>query len=639
MLSLRIGRWLGILALWSALAACSRGTPSTPSPQPSPSSTAQAAAPTAAETWPIFTPDAWPTVQGPEDPDLWRRWFEATDSAWSGEVEWWIGEAPADMPIPLPDGRILGVHVTRHPEYQNTEAYLLLPATEIAAWQARWSAAGWRTEGLPPWAPMPEEQGGFVPGPPEMPPITFLCHGDDTQQWAEVMLVQPPHDAENLLVVVRYSQTDDPAGSPCADERAFMAPGPAGTPVDPFQLLPRLTPPEDVFMEGGSGGGSLFTVYQVTRFESDRPLDDLFAHFAAQIREQGWEERLQRSAADAAWGMWTKAQDDGDLRLILALHKGADGKVTARLVLVLKPFEQLRADKWFAPAATPVQIRWHGRTEDVDLLRDLLAARAVFRMEHQAHFYLGQAAGPWEGWTWPEAQVLGTEDNIQLKDGAPVMALLYLFSPQDKAQVLAALDQVAAQHQWQRNDFVEKNGGYWDPLQIWDIEDTPPAVRVYCHPESQEMRQFMVRPFQDGWLIEGTHEEGPLAGDCAAQQGAAGPEPPPQPAPPRLPLPPGRTYERMIGFDLNEPSTFFFMRARSQEVQAWLEQAAAALETNGWQDVRLTWDDAGHLVAETSVEGTPYTLELWVLPLEDDWWTLEVRVQGPFPFLLGGGWP
>ncbi|NPA26167.1 MAG: hypothetical protein GXO36_01005 [Chloroflexi bacterium] len=640
--------WFGILVpvLLSALAACARTAPSAPSPTsslPSPTAPPQEASTSAirAETWPIFTPETWPTVQGPEDPTLWRRWFEALDTLhiYQSETEWWVGELPDALPVPIPEqAQILGAHRTREPEYESAEVYFYVTEEQLPAWQARWAELGWEPEAPFNFGPETGPPGGFAPTPPEdISTQIVLCHKANAgKDWAAIRLVREPQ-GDRVLAILEYQQTDRLEASPCAKETEIFGLGPGGYPLDPFQLLPRLTPPEDVLMQTGSGGGGVYNVYQNTRFEGEYPLDDLFAHFAAQIREQGWEEQLQRHAPDAAWGLWTKPRDEQEtLHLILVLRKSPDGYGRALLFLSRKPFDQLR-EHFVWPKTETRQVRWHGRTQDVKLLRELLVAQQISAMQYATQVYLGQAAGEWEGWTWPEAQVVGTEENIFLKEGVPPMSRLLLFSPQAQEQTLAALDRVAEQQHWYPKEELDPQGKWLATVWANEGGKEPLTSRLYCHDEDEGFRSFLLVPAEGGWLIEGKYMRILEANPCTAPppaipKGAFEETPPPL----GLPRPGEDVYAYQEDWALDGQNYLFLLHAEPEVVRDWLERAASALETNGWQEVQRSWDNAGRVVAKYQANDTPYFVEIWAFPLEENWWMVTISILGANP-LMGGG--
>ena len=199
-----------------------------------------------------------------------------------------------------------------------------------AALTAAFVAEGWMQ--VPNYG-MPTQQTGFVSA--EQPALQFqqLCHDDHGTVTVTV----------NAGTGTRYININRNIGPP---GMALMQPGCAEmvgqatqnstamgfrggnivAPYAPKLLMPQsnTTPTPSMGFFGGGGGGSQNDWESRGTLALDWSINEIYAHFAEQIAEQGWATDSEATGAMVATGNWTKYIDDMDLVGTLSILKLAD---------------------------------------------------------------------------------------------------------------------------------------------------------------------------------------------------------------------------------------------------------------------------------------------------------------------------
>lgn len=106
-------------------------------------------------------------------------------------------------------------------------------------------------------------------------------------------------------------------------------------------MLPNLTPPEGVNKrpEGGGGGpdfaesGALITANE----DSDMAVEDVLAHYEAQLMDDGWEQVASSAAPMGGWSTWTLTDEEADetysSTLTVVTLPGEDNRFAARVTV------------------------------------------------------------------------------------------------------------------------------------------------------------------------------------------------------------------------------------------------------------------------------------------------------------------
>ena len=162
------------------------------------------------------------------------------------------------------------------------------PAAAQARWVARLLEAGWTRFERP-------SRGGFESGP-EMG-LQF-CRGDSAS--VSLGISRNPRGGS----YVHVTQPRARRHSICAT-RSGPDPWMRGSPIPPLE-----PPPGSVHIGSGAGGGSDEWDARA-RIESDLPVDELVAHYAAQLRAHGWEPLGRTSGPGVATALFRVRDPEG----------------------------------------------------------------------------------------------------------------------------------------------------------------------------------------------------------------------------------------------------------------------------------------------------------------------------------------
>lgn len=94
--------------------------------------------------------------------------------------------------------------------------------------------------------------------------------------------------------------------------------GPRGMPPG-AELLPPLRPPAGVTMRGPSGSGGSGRWTSETTLQTERPVAELEAHFAAQLARVGWTRTAGNTDGVVGWSAWQLPGDEGWRGVLLVL--------------------------------------------------------------------------------------------------------------------------------------------------------------------------------------------------------------------------------------------------------------------------------------------------------------------------------
>jgi hypothetical protein len=248
-----------------------------------------------------------------------RRWFSpGAYGAPEIDTTIWIGQLPAEppLPLPIPDGaRIIG---SMQGPYTSLEVLLDVDRTfsEVREfYQEALEADGWTT---PEGASM---GGGFVDVPFEVD--TFCLDQGDAY------LTLSGRDMEGGTTDVRISLTMPAEYTPCDAQVA-------GQPPDLYRLLPALTSPIGAQTQsGGAGSGDGYAEASTTLRTSLSPAEVL-DHYDAQLASAGWKLTSSESTETFGWSTWTVPEAEGQAwngMLLILRVPGEDGELYALLRL------------------------------------------------------------------------------------------------------------------------------------------------------------------------------------------------------------------------------------------------------------------------------------------------------------------
>ncbi len=225
------------------------------------------------------------------------------------------GHVPADLPLdlPLPPGARLIGSVVREQPVRPGEPGPFGPGTTVVldAPGDREALLAFYTETLQRqgWMPAPLGRpfggGGFeasVPGGG-----LSYCGGPDGP-WLTVNVV--PRAAGVAGVWLAVSDT----GGPCTVPRPVS---PAPMTMRAAELLPRLTAPPGVVLQGGTGGGGGPNRWNSeATAQTSHGVAELEAHFAAQMAAAGWTRQAGAADEQLAWSSWARPEE-GDWQALL----------------------------------------------------------------------------------------------------------------------------------------------------------------------------------------------------------------------------------------------------------------------------------------------------------------------------------
>lgn len=219
--------------------------------------------------------------------------------------------------LPLPEGAVLvGSSLKRLAGRPATmEAVLDVesqPAAFLDVYEDQLRSAGWST--FPGFGP---PHGGFVSA--DLGDGRVLRKGEEGPVLAVSAVVRQGHSADARIrldwEMVRHMPT-----------------GPRGMPPG-ADLLPALRPPSGVALRGQSGSGGSGRWTSEATVQTDRPVPELEAHFAAQLARAGWMRTAGRSDDIVGWSAWQLPgeQDWRGLLLVLAPFGQAERSLSVRI--------------------------------------------------------------------------------------------------------------------------------------------------------------------------------------------------------------------------------------------------------------------------------------------------------------------
>jgi hypothetical protein len=227
-----------------------------------------------------------------------------------------VGELHASAPFDASitaGTRIIG-SIVRNP--RAGAAVIAVPGDEAAAialLRQRFQTAGWTARPPLPHRGVP---GGFQSSAPAGP--TMLC--SDPHMVA--LYTPPPEAPDSTHVTVNWTRHEDGGPGPCdpdaAGSRAFRSP------------LPALAAPADVQVRQEGGGRGASGDHSSAALMTDRPIERILEHYAAELTRHGMPLGTREVAGFAAvqtfsWTDETGADWEGEL--VLVRSKSAHGPV------------------------------------------------------------------------------------------------------------------------------------------------------------------------------------------------------------------------------------------------------------------------------------------------------------------------
>ncbi len=657
--------WLWpVMLVWLALSAGCQGqaAPATPDEGPAPTTPPTAiAAPTAAPPAPAAspTPEATATAAAepfphpqPLPPDADLPWAPplpelrgATDDPAALQaalvapnyrpMSMWIGQWPdawAQVAIPWPEGAwfVLATE-DRWPEGTSWRVYLEVPHTSADAWmdayRARLEALGWRAvKGYGP-------EGGFMGGGALWVP---WCHPEVPWTLAlDTLAVGEDH------VLVNLALDTMPGG--CAGLEAQMGAGPSSG-----MELPRLTPPSGVRLQHTGSSGSSFMTSQSASLQTDLPVADLDARFAAQVEEQGWEPvyhaawtvPLDDGQAEGALRMWRTTDDEGRAwdAVLLLLREAPDEPIQA--LLMAYRIEHLDEQAALNDGRLP---EVHLAQPDPALLRRALAVLLAF----ETRWSLPDApAGDQEPWTvWVAAAPESFPPT--LPDLEPERWLRVV----ERQSLWEALAAWPAPREQVLDDLTAR-------LQAagWLAEMPPAPLSTVGFVGSRGLQDFFGRAFcppgEDGtlWITLYTDpndsdrtlaalswQRDPMTSCRVPARMPGMPEEPFQDRTPTLQLPDEVIVVPGFVGAWGDPQTMTFDAAwtSTRDLTVEVQDLSAQMQEQGWEAVGGSTQQRAHwsLWRTRDDQGREWTAHLLVLVLNDRWHYGLMAVRSPL-----GGW-
>ena len=195
-----------------------------------------------------------------------------------------VGRVPETMPfeVPRPDNaRVVGA-LARPSNGTLVLSVAQPPIETIERYRELLQRTGWDDR-------RGEMGGGFQP--PATPHLDLFCHGE--KRWISATSAERS-DGQTLLQI-RYSEGGP--HSQCDDrQREKMSPrhGP----------IPALYPPSKTSIVHGNVGAGRHYIEASGRLSTGLRPAQLVAHYAAQLRAQGWSPQSESSGADVAAQIW-----------------------------------------------------------------------------------------------------------------------------------------------------------------------------------------------------------------------------------------------------------------------------------------------------------------------------------------------
>jgi len=204
-------------------------------------------------------------------------------------------EFPADA---VPSGRVLGGVGGDPAASEVVVAVADAPPAAVEAGLAKLAAAGWSSRGG-------RSQRGFVS--PSVNAFGLVCRGTDGM----TVSAAPASGGGSYL---RLSYMSAARANPCSGMGGMQRPG-AG-PADEIPM-PALTAPPGAIATSTSNGQTMAGVGREARVESrarlrtTRSPSELLAHYAGQLRGDGWTAASPAASAEAGTQAFRKSGDNG----------------------------------------------------------------------------------------------------------------------------------------------------------------------------------------------------------------------------------------------------------------------------------------------------------------------------------------
>jgi len=225
-----------------------------------------------------------------------QRYFSPIyPGAAEGERKILIGSLPDDLPIdlPLPEGAQVIASVQEPSAFTQVILDTSQTPEEVEAFYTQSLIdLGWQT------APQGDLGSGFV-SRGGMGAQFCLNENDAYLEVISVEMPDKPTDVRlNLQAPVEYY--------PCQEyDPGYMDPG--------SRLIPSLEAPQGVQISGsGSGGSSEGSAYNTADLETSLSIDELLAHYNAQLEQAGWQLVDQGTSEVVAWSAWKLLDEQSD---------------------------------------------------------------------------------------------------------------------------------------------------------------------------------------------------------------------------------------------------------------------------------------------------------------------------------------
>lgn len=242
------------------------------------------------------------SVVGTDDPAAVDRFLQHLLAGYGpagGTLTVTIGALPAGFPISLTlpgEVDVVGGYVQRGEFDQNL---LLLASSGTPEELAEAVRQEFLAQGYT--APAGDAAMGgqvFLPSDPLMP--EFLCSPD-----GEYTVFQTVSSLANEPAVMRINIGRSSPGDPCSQGDMPYQSVTAG-------ILPQLAPPPNAQVRSTGGGGGGTMVSADAELQTALTVEELAAHYTAQLTAVGWEQLDTSSAPGIAWSIWQFSDDQGN---------------------------------------------------------------------------------------------------------------------------------------------------------------------------------------------------------------------------------------------------------------------------------------------------------------------------------------
>jgi hypothetical protein len=227
------------------------------------------------------------------------------------QVQLLVGTVPAGFPsLPVPPGgRLVGSSLrTAGGELAQADVLNVAPGAEqeIAAfYEQALPPTGW-TPPAGSSTPPSVSMGGFLPASPFTTPSATYCRAEP-EPWLTLSVV--PHGVGQSAVRASYqtrlSYPVSPAqfSGPCTPRSSPVPSAPAS--FTAMTVLPRLTPPPGIPLQGGGGTGSEGQATSEVIATTAMSPGELVAYFGPQLEAAGWVQQAGHLEGPVAYSLWT----------------------------------------------------------------------------------------------------------------------------------------------------------------------------------------------------------------------------------------------------------------------------------------------------------------------------------------------